>query len=241
MHNYDPAMSFDDATADWYATATRGDEDACVAFLAERAGTGRVLELAIGTGRIALPLVERGIRVDGIDVAAPMLVRLRAHPAATGMRLVLGDMADVPIDGRYRLVFVVWNSFFNLLTQDDQVRCFVNVAEHLDDDGAFVLETFVPRGKPVGGYVEPDAVEVDGAQIGVWQHDPVTQVLRGQHIWLGTGGVKVNPIVQRYAWPAELDLMARIAGLRLVERWADWERRTFTGDSQAHVSVYARA
>jgi len=241
MRNYEPAMSFDDANAEWYATATRGDEGPCVDFLAEHAGEGPVLELAVGTGRIALPLAARGLQVDGVDIAAPMLEQLRAQPEAAGMNLVEGEMADVPVEGRFRLVFVVWNSFFNLLTQDDQVRCFANVAEHLTDDGVFVLENFVPRDIPAGGYVEPDAVELDGAQIGVWTHDPVRQVLEGQHIWMGHGGIKVNPIVQRYAWPAELDLMARMAGLRPVERWEDWHRHPFTGSSKTHVSVYGRS
>jgi len=241
VRDYEPAMSFDEANAEWYETASRGDEEAATAFLSSLAGEGPVLELGIGTGRLALPLAARGLHVDGIDVAAPMLGRLRAHPGASGMNLVLGDMADVPVEGRYRLVFVAWNSFFNLLSQDEQVRCMQNVAKHLADDGVFVLECMVPRDIPVGGYVEPDAVELGGAQIGVWKHDPVTQVIEGQHIWMGEGGITVNPIVQRYAWPAEMDLMARLAGLRLVERWEDWERRTFTGRSSAHVSIYAPA
>lgn len=241
MRDYEPAMSFDESNAAWYSTATRGDEGPCVEFLASHAGEGPVLELAVGTGRIALPLAERGLRIDGVDIAAPMLDKLREHPGAAGMRLAVGDMADIPFDGTYRLVFVVWNSFTNLLTQDEQVRCFESVAEHLADDGVFALENFVPRDIPVGGYVEPDAVELDGAQIGVWKHDAVTQVIEGQHIWFGTSGIKVNPIVQRYVWPAEMDLMARIAGLQLVERWEDWHRREFTGRSTSHVSVYARA
>jgi len=240
VRDYEPAKSFDEQTAEWYVTATRGDEEAAVAFLAEHAGEGPVLELGIGTGRLALPLAARGLQVDGVDVAAPMLDRLRGHPGADGMNLVLGDMADVPVPGTYRLVLVAWNSFFNLLTQDAQVRCFANVAEHLADDGAFVLECLVPRDIPVGGYVEPDAVELGGAQIGVWKHDPVMQVIEGQHIWMGEDGIKVNPIVQRYAWPAEMDLMARLAGLRLAERWEDWERRAFTARSTSHVSVYRR-
>lgn len=234
-------MSFDAETAEWYSTATRGDEVPAVEFLASHAGEGPVLELAIGTGRIALPLAERGLRVDGVDIAAPMIAKLREHPGAAGMGLAVGDMADIPFEGRYRLAFVVWNSFSNLLTQDDQVRCLESVAAHLDDDGVFVIENFVPRDIPVGGYVEPDVVELGGAQIGVWTHDAVNQMLVGQHIWLGPGRINVNPIVQRYVWPAELDLMARIAGLRLVDRWEDWERRTFTGESKSHVSVYARA
>jgi len=241
MRDYAPAMSSDAETAESYSTASRGNELPAVEFLASHAGEGPVLELAIGTGRIALPLAERGLQVDGVDIAAPMIERLREHPGAAGMGLTVGDMADVPFEGRYRLVFVVWNSFSNLLTQDDQVRCFESVAAHLDDDGVFVIENFVPRDIPLGGYVEPDAVELDGAQIGVWKHDAVNQVLDGQHIWLGPGGIKVNPIVHRYVWPTEMDLMARLAGLRLVERWEDWERRAFTGRSPSHVSVYGRA
>lgn len=243
MENYDPTMSFDQPTADWYAAATRGDEEPCVDFLVGHARGGPALELAVGTGRIALPLAGRGIRVDGIDISAPMLDRLRARPGAAGMHLVLGDFADVPFEGRYRLVYVVWNTLFNLLSQDDQVRCFVNVAEHLTDDGVFVIETGVPAHlyrSAHHSHVEVDWVGVDGAQLGVWRHDPVSQTTEGNHIGLTAGGITVNPIVQRYAWPAEIDLMARIAGLGLHERWAGWDRRPFTADSPSHVSVYGR-
>src|SRR5688572_28584882 len=118
-------MSFDERTTAWYGTAIRGDEGPCVDFLAEHARGGPAL--ALGTGRIAVPLAARGVPVDGVDIAAPMLDRLREHPGTAGMHLVLGDFADVPVDGRYPLVYVVWNTIFNLLTQDDQVRCFVNV------------------------------------------------------------------------------------------------------------------
>ena len=243
MERYDPAMSFDGPVADWYATALRGDEEPCTAFLADHAGDGPVLELAIGTGRIALRLAARGLRVDGVDIAEPMLAHLRTRPEAAGMTLVRGDFADVPLEGRYRLVYVVWNTLFNLLTQDDQVRCFANVAEHLTDDGVFVVETGVPSAYRRGeerGRVEVDSVEVDGVQLGVWRHDPLTQTIEGNHVRLTTSGIQVNPIVQRYAWPAEIDLMARMAGLRLLERWADWDRSTFSATSESHVSVYGR-
>lgn len=242
MDRYEPALSFDGPTADWYATAVRGDEETCVAFLADHARGGPALELAIGTGRIALPLAARGVSVDGVDIAEPMLAHLRRRPEAAGMRLVRGDFADVPLDGQYRLVYVVWNTLFNLLTQDDQVRCFRNVADHLTEDGVFVVETEVPAAwvRDGSGRVEVDSVEVDGVQLGVWRHDPLTQTVEGNHVRLTTAGIRVNPIVQRYAWPAEIDLMARLAGLRLHERWADWRRSTFTATSPSHVSVYGR-
>lgn len=243
MERYEPALSFDDTTAAWYDDALRGDEEACTAFLADHARGGPALELAVGTGRIALRLAATGVRVDGVDIAPAMLDRLRARPEAARMTLVLGDFADVPFEGRYRLVYVVWNTIFNLLTQEDQVRCFRNVAEHLTDDGVFVVETGVPSAFHRGDgrqTVDAESVEVDGVQLGVWRHDPVAQRIEGQHVRLTTGGIRVNPIVQRYAWPAELDLMARLAGLRLVERWADWERRPFTASSESHVSVWGR-
>ncbi len=143
MENYEPAMSFGEDTAEIYDDDLRGDEEATVAFLEQLAGEGPALELAIGTGRIALPLAERGIHVDGIDISPPMVAKLREKPGGDRLSVTMGDFADVGVPGRYRLIFVVFNTLFNLLTQEDQVRCFENVAAHLDDDGSFVVEAFV--------------------------------------------------------------------------------------------------
>jgi SAM-dependent methyltransferase len=243
MRGYEPVMSFGEDVAQEYRDIQRGDETAAVAFLEQLAGPGPALELAIGTGRIALPLAARGIRVDGVDISPAMVDQLRAKPGGDQLAVTVGDFADVPVAGTYRLIFVVWNTLFNLLTQDDQVRCFENVAAHLTDDGAFVIEAYVPAflyRTRNDQYVEAEAIQVDEVRLDVLRHDPATQILEESHVSLSSAGVRLNPIVQRYAWPSELDLMARIAGLRLKERWGGWNREPFNSSSSAHVSVYGR-
>ena len=243
MKGYRPEMSFDAAVAAEVRTYKRGDEAAAVAFLAQQAHGGPALELAIGTGRIALPLAAQGIRVDGVDIAPAMVAELRAQPGGEAMAVTLGDFADVPVEGRYALIYIVWNTFFNLLTQEEQVRCFANVAAHLADGGVFVIETYMPSflyRLQNNQYVEAEAIEVDAVRLDVLRHDPVTQVIEESHVTLGAGGMRFNPVVQRYAWPSELDLMAAMAGLRLCERWGSWNPEPFTGASDLHVSVYGR-
>ena len=243
MKGYEPMMSFGEDIAGLYRDAQRGDEDAAVAFLADLAGPGPALELAIGAGRIALPLAARGIRVDGIDLSPAMVAQLRTKPGGDQLAVTIGDFADVPVPGTYRLIYVVWNTLFNLLTQDKQVRCFENVAAHLSDDGAFVVEGAHPGNLyrlRDHQYVDAEAVEVDEVRLDVARHDPITQLLEESHVFLSREGVRLNPIVTRYAWPSELDLMARIAGLRLRERWAGWNREPFTSASSNVVSVYGR-
>jgi SAM-dependent methyltransferase len=241
MKGYKPIMSFGEDVSETYRDVQRGDEIMAVAFLEQLAGAGPVLELAIGTGRIALPLAARGIQVDGIDISSAMVRQLRAKPGGDKLRITVGDFADVPVPGSYRLIFVVWNSLFNLLTQEDQVRCFENVAAHLTDDGSFVVETFVPaylHRLRNDQYVDTEAIEVDEVRLDVLRHDAATQMLEESHVSLSRAGVRLNPVVQRYAWPSELDLMARIAGLRLKDRWGGWDREPFNSRSNAHVSVY---
>lgn len=243
VEDYEPVMSFGQDMADIYDAVPRGDEVEAVSFLAHLAGDGPVLELAIGTGRIALPLAARGVRVDGIDISPAMVAKLRAKPGGDQISVTMGDFSDVPVSGTYRLVFVVYNTLFNLLTQDDQVRCFENVAAHLTDDGSFVVEAFVPSflyRLRDNQYVDAEAIGVDGVWLDVGRHDAVMQLLDESHVALSPRGVTVNPIVTRYAWPSELDLMARIAGLRLKERWAGWNREPLDSTSRAHVSVYGR-
>jgi hypothetical protein len=243
MKGYRPAMSFDEAVAAEVRTYQRGDEAAAVAFLAQQARGGPALELAIGTGRIALPLAAQGIRVDGVDIAPAMIAELRTQAGGESMAVTLGDFADVPVEGTYSLIYIVWNTFFNLLTQEEQVRCFANVAAHLGPDGVFVVETYVPAflyRLQNNQYVEAEGIEVDAVRLDVLRHDPVTQVIEESHVTLSAGGMRFNPVVQRYAWPSELDLMARMAGLRLRERWGSWNREPFTGASALHVSVYGR-
>ncbi len=243
MKDYEPGMSFDGAAAAIYDDELRGDEDAAVAFLEALAGDGPALELAIGTGRIALPLAARGVRVDGIDISKAMVAKLRDKPGGDRLVVTIGDFADVPVADSYRLVYVVFNSLFNLLTQDDQVRCFENVAAHLTDEGSFVVETFVPTflmRLRDDQYVDAESVEVGEVWLDVGRHDPIGQRLDETHVVLGAEGVRLFPIVCRYAWPSELDLMARIAGLRLKGRWGGWNGEPFTRDSRTHVSAYGR-
>jgi SAM-dependent methyltransferase len=243
MKGYEPVMSFDEDVAQRDHDFRRGDETAAVEFLAQLAGPGPALELGIGTGRIALPLAARGIRVDGVDLSPAMVDQLRAKPGGDQLSVTMGDLADVPVSGTYRLIYVVFNTLFNLLTQGDQVRCFENVAAHLVDDGSFVVEAFVPtflyqlRNHQ---YVDAEAVEVDEVRLDLLRHDPATQMIEESHVSLSRAGVRLNPVVQRYAWPSELDLMAQIAGLRRKGRWGGWVREPFNSSSSAHVSVYGR-
>lgn len=243
MEGYRPIDSFGEKAAEVYDDEPRGDEESSVAMLAELAADGPALELAVGTGRIALPLATRGVRVDGIELSPAMIAKLRAKPGGENLAITTGNMAEVPVEGTYRLVFVVFNSLFNLLTQDEQVRCFSNVAQHLSDDGVFVVEAFVPtflNRLRDNQHVDAETVGLDHVRLDVARHDPVTQRLEESHVVLSSSGVQVFPVVTRYAWPAELDLMARLAGLRLHGRWGGWEREPFTADSRTHVSVYGR-
>ena len=242
MDGFDPMNSFGPDVAAEYDDHLRGDEDAAADFLAALAGDGRALELAIGTGRIAVPLMERGVEVDGIEQSQAMTDRLLAKRPDT--RVVLGDMAsaDAPRSG-YRLVFLVYNTIGNLLTQDDQVRCFENAARHLGDDGVFVVENLVPTAHLTnrGQFVDAERVTADEVVLDVNRYDPVTQLLEENHVTISARGIRMGPIAQRLTFPSELDLMARLAGLRLSERWGGFDRSPFTSRSERHVSVYSHS
>ena len=236
-------MSFGEDVAEEYRDVQRGDEIAAVAFLEQLDSTGPVLELGIGSGRIALPLAARGIRVEGIDISPAMIAQLRAKPGGDQIPVTVGNFADVPVPGAYSLIFVVWNTLFNLLTQENQVRCFMNVADHLSDKGSFVVEAYVPAflyRLRNDQYVEAEGINVDEVRLDVLRHEMATQMIEESHVSLSSAGVRLNPVVQRYAWPSELDLMARIAGLRLKNRWGGWKREPFDSASNTHVSVYGR-
>ncbi len=213
-----------------------GDVD----FLAELARGGRALELGIGTGRVAIPLVERGVEVVGIDASGRMIEKLRAK--TDRITVLKGEMADVAADGEFDLVFVVFNTFFALLSQEDQVRCFANVAPRLKADGVFVIQAFVPDlGRfDRGQRLQVTDVDMDGVAIDVSKHDPLAQTIATQKVLIAEGAVHMLPVRVRYAWPPELDLMAQLAGLRLRERYESFERRPFTAASVSHVSVYGR-
>lgn len=212
-----------------------------VDLLAEFAQQGRVLELAIGTGRVALPLAERGVRVEGIDASPSMVGRLRAKPGGQDIPVTIGDMADMPVQGSLRLVYLVANSLFTLLTQDRQVDCFRAVAHVMEPGGRFVIECFVPDPARFdrGQRVQTLAVSEDSARYEFSRHDPVNQRVDSQNVTVDQQGQHLlRPVAVRYAWPSELDLMAQIAGLRLEERYGDWDRRPFDATSVKHVSVY---
>ncbi|MDQ1382496.1 MAG: hypothetical protein QOJ71_3215 [Actinomycetota bacterium] len=243
MDGYEPVRSFDEATAEEYdALVVRGDEDATVAFLDDLAQGGPALELAIGTGRIALPLAATGVRVDGIDFSEPMVAKLRSKPGGANLTIVIGDFCDVAVDGSYPLIYVVFNSLFNVLSQDDQVRCFENVASRLTPGGAFVVEGGCTLGwldrVRLGQYVEAERIDVEAVRLDVLRLDPATQMLYENHVQVTRNGARFTPVVQRYAWPSELDLMARIAGLHLDQRWGGWNREPFTARSENVISVY---
>jgi SAM-dependent methyltransferase len=213
---------------------------AAVELLAELAGDGRVLELGIGTGRLALPLARRGLAVSGIDASEAMLAKLRAKPGADAVDVVVGDFADVPGSTTCSLVYVAFNTFFALTTQEDQVRCFANVARRLAPDGRFVIEAFVPDVTRFDRHQRTSASTVRGdlVMLEVSEHDPVDQHVVSAHVVLTEEGTRIYPVQIRYSWPGELDLMARLAGLSLEQRWGDWERSPFTATSTGHVSVW---
>ncbi len=219
-----------------------GDIGSTVAFLSSLAGDGPALELGIGTGRVALPLAASGVEVHGIDVSEAMVEQLRAKPGRTVIPVTMGDFGDFSLESRFTLIYVPFNTFFGLLTQDDQVQCFRAITRHLTPDGAFVTEAFVPdlarfdRRQPVSAIrIEPDLVSLE-----VTKHDQAAQSIDSQHVILREGGIRLHPVRLRYAHVSELDLMARLTGLRLRERWADWDRTHFSGDSGKHISVWER-
>ena len=214
-----------------------------VDILEELAGGGRALELGIGTGTFALPLEARGVEVHGIEISEAMVNQIRIKEEGKSLPVIIGDFADVEVEGTFSLIFVISNTFFMLTDQEDQIRCFVNAASHLDEHGVFLVHAFVPdlsmfdRGQHVSG----DLADLASVRMDVSIHDSINQVVDFRHIHLAEEGIKMYPGRLRYAWPSELDLMARLAGLRLRERWADWKRTPFTSQSRSHVSLYERA
>jgi SAM-dependent methyltransferase len=242
MEGYGPE-TYGDRIADVYDALYSGlNTEAAVDCLASLAGNGPVLELAIGTGRLALPLTERGLEVHGIDASEAMVAKLRAKPGGDRVPVTMGDFADVGVEGSYSLVFVAFNTLFALQTQEDQLRCFTNVAARLADGGVFVIEVFFPdlarfdRGQRVQvTRLDPNEVMLDASH-----HNAVEQRIESNHIVVTEQGIRLYPVNIRYAFPTELDLMARLAGLELKERWGGWGREPFTADSPRHVSVYGR-
>jgi SAM-dependent methyltransferase len=209
-------------------------------FLAGHARGGRALELGIGTGRIALPLAARGVPVSGIDLSAAMVRRLREKPGGAGLEVAIGDFATARVPGRFRLAYLVFNTIMNLTTQDAQVECFRNVAEHLEPGGRFVVEVLVPELRRLPSDQRAVPFQTGPTRWAFDLYHVATQEVSSNYIEVVDGRGSVRSIPFRYVWPAELDLMARIAGLRPLERWADWERTPFGDESGKHVSVWEK-
>ena len=234
----DVAKRYDDAESEMLDPAVI---DATVDFLVELAGHGAALELGIGTGRIALPLARRGVRVQGIDLSEAMLAVLRAKPGAEQIGLTVGDFATTTVEGRFSLAYVVFNTIENLTTQEAQVASFQNVAAHLEPSGCFVIEVAVPDLQRLPHGERFRLFDVSESHIGIDEYDVVNQGLISHHFRAVDGTFERSSGPFRYVWPAELDLMARIAGMRLRERWGDWNREPFTSTSTKHVSVWEKS
>ncbi len=231
------AATYDASSAEMYAQDTL---EPTVDFLAGLAGGGRALEFAIGTGRVALPLAERGVVVRGIDLSDAMVAKLRAKPGAETIDVTIGDIATTTVEGPFALVYLVFNTIMNLTTQAEQVACFRNAAAHLEPGGCFVIEVMVPdlQRLPPGETIR--AFHVGETRWSFDQYDVAEQGLTSHHFRLVDGQVERLSIPFRYVWPAELDLMAELAGMMLRERWAGWRREPFTSDSRANVSVWEK-
>ena len=231
------AARYDDSSRDMFAPAA---VDPVVDVLAELAGNGRALELGIGTGRIALPLAQRGVAVHGIELSNAMAARLRAKPGGEDVGVTIGDFATTTLDGTFSVAYLVFNTIMNLTTQSAQVACFRNVAAHLEPGGCFVIEVGVPELQrlPPGETVRP--FHVSETHLGFDEYDVANQGLISHHLELVDGRAERLSVPFRYVWPAELDLMAELAGMRLRERWTDWRRTPFTSDSRGHVSVWEK-
>jgi SAM-dependent methyltransferase len=215
--------------------------DPAVRFLADLAGTGSALELGVGTGRIALPLSREGIDVHGVDLSEAMIDQLRTKPGAEAIRVTIGDFAVAKAGRTFALVYVVFNTIMNLTTQHEQVACFLNAEEHLEPGGRFVVEVVVPdlQRLPPGETVRP--FEVSPTRLGFDEIDVATQTSVSHHYFLEDERVEAYSVPFRYVWPSELDLMARLAGLTLTERWGEWTRQPFTSESRRHVSVWRKS
>ena len=211
---------------------------AAVDALAELARGGRVLELGVGTGRIAVPLAARGLDVHGIEASERMLARLRARSGGERVAIVPGDLADVGVDGSFELVYAVFNTFFELYTEADQLRCLRNVVARLADEGRLVLELFVPDVVDGGSVIAVDDVRPDRVTLVASRHDPETGTTDSVEVWLTEQGIRLFPLRERALRPDELDRLAERAGLRLEQRWGGWRREPFGPDSREHVSIY---
>ncbi len=241
--DYDPTV-YGASIADQYDELYDGvfDTDGPVACIAELAGPGPVLEFGIGTGRLALALARTGLEVHGVDASEHMVARLRSKPGGAELPVVIGDFADVSVPGSFMLVVLAVDTIFALPDQEAQVRCFANAAAHLAPGGRFVVEARVPDLAQFshGPSVRPRRVGGNRVALVMADHDPVGQRISTTQVHMSDAGVRLHQVDYRYAWPSELDLMARLAGLRLAHRWGGWDRTPFTMESDVHVSVFER-
>jgi SAM-dependent methyltransferase len=240
-----PANYFDERIAStyeakWPELFEPAVVEATVNFLHDRAGTGPALELGIGTGRIALPLSRRGLRVHGIELSPAMIAELRTQPGADDIGVTLGDFATTTVDGAFSLAYLVRNTIMNLTTQDEQVACFGNVAARLAPGGCFVVEVIVPELQRLPPGETIHAFTVTPTHLGFEEYDVARQIAISHHYWVVDGRLETLSAPFRYVWPSELDLMARLAGMTLRERWSGWTREPFTSDSRSHVSVWEK-
>ena len=231
------AARYDESAGEMFDPAV---VDPVVDLLAEIAGSGRALELGIGTGRIALPLAQRGVPVHGIELSKAMVARLRAKPGGEDIGVTIGDFATTTVDGTFSVAYLVFNTILNLTTQAAQVACFRNVAAHLEPGGCFVIEVGVPALQQLPPGETILANYVSETRWGFDEYDVARQGLTSHHLEIVDGRVERLSVPFRYAWPSELDLMAQLAGMRLRERWSGWKREPFTSDSRKHVSVWEK-
>jgi SAM-dependent methyltransferase len=229
------AARYDESSAEMFDPAV---VDPVVDFLVELAGGGRALELGIGTGRIAVPLAQRGVEVHGIELSKAMVARLRAKPSGNDIGVTIGDFATTTVNETFSVAYLVFNTISNLTTQAAQVACFRNVAAHLEPGGCFVIEVGVPQLQRLPPGETLRAFHLSETRWGIDEFDVARQGLTSHHFELVDGRLERVSIPFRYTWPAELDLMAQLAGMRLRERWGGWKREPFTSDSRKHVSVW---
>jgi SAM-dependent methyltransferase len=215
--------------------------DPVVSFLAGLAGDGGALELGVGTGRLALPLSRRGVRVHGIELSAAMVARLRAQPGADAIGITIGDFATTTVGGTFRLAYLVRNTITNLTSQDEQAECFRTVAAQLEPGGCFVIENYIPQLQRLPAGETTRVFIATPAHLGFERYDLAAQIAVSSHWWLIDGQLETFSSPHRYLWPSELDLMAKIAGMTLRERWGNWQREPFTAASTMHISVWEKA
>jgi SAM-dependent methyltransferase len=231
------ASRYDGSSAEMFEASVLGP---AVELLAELAGPGRALEFAVGTGRVALPLAERGVEVHGIDLSSAMVERLRAKPGGDAIPVAIGDIATTRLDGTFSLVYLVFNTIENLTSQKAQVDCFRNAAAHLEPGGSFVIEDAIPDLQRLPPGETLHVFDASESHWGIDEYDVANQGLISHHFEVVDGRLERVSMPFRYVWPAELDLMAELAGMRLRHRWADWNREPFTSESRKHVSVWEK-